>query len=186
MIFMTHLDRFEDLFHGLFTFFTSSMNMYIHSIIWWSIHNDCFSILSIENVYTQGCQAHCKEILPRRTKEPYPYSIMSLIGKSKLLTRVDPWWAWCSLRLFYSNAYLTRLEELTRENSLGFTFPQTGGHGALRTCSISLAFKHISTYFNSNVGIAMSLAPPIKLMVGIPPIFLVMNGGWFMTLLYQQ
>eukprot|EP00435_Cladocopium_sp_Y103_P055250 s530_g18.t1 len=30
-------------------------------------------------------------------------------------------------RLFYSSAYLTRLEELTRENSLGFTFPQTGG-----------------------------------------------------------
>ena len=37
----------------------------------------------------------------------------------------------------------------------------------------------------NNVGIAMSLAPPIKLMVGIPPIKMV-NGGWFMALLYQH
>ena len=68
-----------------------------------------------------------------------------------LLTLGDPWWP---LRLFYSNAYLTRLEELTRENSLGFTFPQTGGR-ALRTWSICLAtgeminiFQHISTCIN--------------------------------------
>lgn len=66
-----------------------------------------------------------------------------------LLTLGDPWWP---LRLFYSNAYLTRLEELTRENSLGFTFPQTGGR-ALRTWSICLAtgeminiFQHVSTH----------------------------------------
>ena len=37
----------------------------------------------------------------------------------------------------------------------------------------------------NDLGIAMSLAPPIKLMVGIPPI-MVMNGGWFMALLYQH
>ena len=40
---------------------------------------------------------------------------------------------------------------------------------------------------NSNVGIAMiNDKPPMKLMVGIPPIKMVMTGGWFMTLLYQQ
>ena len=32
----------------------------------------------------------------------------------------------------------------------------------------------------------MSLAPPINLMVGIPPIKMVMNGAWFMALLYQH
>ena len=37
-----------------------------------------------------------------------------------------------------------------------------------------------------NVGIAMSCLPPVKLMVNIPPIKMVMNGGWFMTLLYQH
>ena len=37
-----------------------------------------------------------------------------------------------------------------------------------------------------NMGIAMPLAPPIKLMVGIPPTKIVMNGGWFMTLLCQH
>ena len=35
--------------------------------------------------------------------------------------------------------------------------------------------------------VAMSLAPPMKLMVNIPPIEMVITvGGWFMTLLYQH
>ena len=34
--------------------------------------------------------------------------------------------------------------------------------------------------------VAMSLAPPIKLMVGLYHIKMVMNGGWFMALLYQH
>ena len=144
MIFMTHLFRFEDLFHGL----CSSLSVWICTLI-----RSCDDIYT-STVYTQGCQPHCKETLPRRTKEPYPYSIMSLISQSKLLTLGDPWWPWCPLRLFYSNAYLTRLEELTRENSLSFTFPQTGGR-ALRTWSICLAtgeminiFQHVSTCIN--------------------------------------
>ena len=33
---------------------------------------------------------------------------------------------------------------------------------------------------------AMSLAPPMKLMVNIPPMNMVMNGGWFMALLYPH
>ena len=35
----------------------------------------------------------------------------------------------------------------------------------------------------ANVGIAIINLP--FLMVGIPPIEMVMNGGWFMKLLYQ-
>ena len=35
--------------------------------------------------------------------------------------------------------------------------------------------QHLDPY---NVGIAMSLAPPMKLMVEIPPIKMVMTGGW--------
>ena len=32
----------------------------------------------------------------------------------------------------------------------------------------------------------MENKPPMKLMVGIPPIKMVMNGAWFVTLLYQH
>lgn len=39
------------------------------------------------------------------------------------LSQHSPDW----VRLFYSKPYLTRLEELTREVSLGFTFPNGGG-----------------------------------------------------------
>ena len=40
------------------------------------------------------------------------------------------------------------------------------------------------TYDPSNVGIAIMNHP--FLMVGIPPIQMVMSGGWFMTLRYQH
>ena len=38
----------------------------------------------------------------------------------------------------------------------------------------------------SNVGIAMSLAPPMKLMVGIPPINMVIRGMVYYCWLYQH
>ena len=141
MIFMTRLFRFEDLFHGL----CSSLSVWICTLI-----RSCDDIYT-STVYTQGCQPHCKETLPRRTKEPYPYSIMSLISQSKLLTLADPWWPLVALEALLLQRILDSSGRVDAWKLLGLHVPSDR-----RTCAPHMVNlfghrgndQHISTYFN--------------------------------------